>query len=125
MKKRASALFCRQRWSYLTIDEYQDTNTVQFEIARALVGKARNICVVGDTDQNIYSWRGAELEHLLRFEENFPGTKVVTLEQNYRSTRTILAAANAVIEKNFRRKPKILFTENGTGEPLVLFGRKE
>ncbi|HWP61260.1 MAG TPA: UvrD-helicase domain-containing protein [Candidatus Paceibacterota bacterium] len=114
------------RWQYLTIDEYQDTNGVQYEIARLLAGKRRNICVVGDIDQNIYSWRGAELEHLLQFETAFPGTKVVTLEQNYRSTRTILAAANAIIEKNSRRKPKNLFTENDTGASIVVFaGRNE
>ncbi|HEY4516968.1 MAG TPA: UvrD-helicase domain-containing protein [Candidatus Paceibacterota bacterium] len=112
----------QNRWRYITIDEYQDTNGVQYEIARLLAGAQKNICVVGDTDQNIYSWRGADLEHLLGFEEAFPGAKVVTLEQNYRSTRTILKAANGVIEKNMRRKPKTLFTDNATGEPLVLYG---
>ncbi len=112
----------QERFTYLTIDEYQDTNAVQYEIARLLAGSRRNICVVGDIDQNIYSWRGANLEHLLEFEGSFPGTKVVVLEQNYRSTRTILSAANAVIEKNLRRKPKNLFTDNETGEPLSLFG---
>jgi len=116
----------QERFTYITIDEYQDTNTVQYEIARLLAGERKNICVVGDIDQNIYSWRGANLEHLLEFEESFPGTKVVTLEQNYRSTRTILSAANAIIEKNLRRKPKNLFTDNETGEPISLFaGRNE
>ena len=125
LKTRQDILALLQnRWRYLTIDEYQDTNGVQYEIARLLSGEARNICVVGDIDQNIYSWRGAELEHLLRFEESFPGATVVTLEQNYRSTRTILAAANAVIEKNIRRKPKVLFTENGTGRPIELFSAR-
>lgn len=111
----------QHRWQYLTIDEYQDTNRSQYEIARLLCGEKRNICVVGDIDQNIYSWRGAELEHLLQFEKNFPGTKVVLLEQNYRSTRTILTAANAIIEKNRRRVPKNLFTDNPVGEAITLF----
>ena len=111
----------QNRWTHLTIDEYQDTNRVQFEIAKLLAGEARNICVVGDIDQNIYSWRGADIEHLLHFEEVFPGTTSVLLEQNYRSTRTILTAANAVIAKNVRRKEKNLFTENETGEPIVLY----
>src|SRR3989344_5006452 len=112
----------QSRWSYLTIDEYQDTNAVQMEIARLLAGEKKNICVVGDIDQNIYSWRGADIEHLLSFEKTFPGSKVITLEQNYRSTRTILRAANDIIGKNVRRKPKTLFTENETGDPLYLYG---
>lgn len=112
----------QNRWTYLTIDEYQDTNKAQYEIARLLAGEKRNLCVVGDTDQNIYSWRGADIGHLLEFEQSFPGTKVVTLEQNYRSTRTILSAANSVIEKNQKRRPKKLFTEAGTGEPITLYG---
>jgi DNA helicase II / ATP-dependent DNA helicase PcrA len=114
----------QNRWTHITIDEYQDTNKVQFEIAQLLVGPAKNICVVGDTDQNIYSWRGANIEHLMSFEETFPGTKTVLLEQNYRSTRTILAAANAVIVKNVRRKEKNLFTENETGEPISFYGAR-
>ncbi len=112
----------QNRWTHLTIDEYQDTNKAQYQIATLLAGEKKNICVVGDTDQNIYSWRGADLAHLLEFEHAFPGTKVVTLEQNYRSTRTILSAANGVIEKNLRRKPKVLFTEKETGEPITLYG---
>ena len=111
----------QHRWRYITIDEYQDTNASQYEIARLLVGEARNLCVVGDTDQNIYSWRGANLGHLLEFEQDFPGAKVVLLEQNYRSTRTILSAANSVIEKNRRRKPKNLYTDRGTGEPIIVY----
>ena len=114
----------RGRFSHITIDEYQDTNRVQYEIARLLAGPSMNICVVGDTDQNIYSWRGADIAHLLSFEETFPGATTVTLEQNYRSTRTILTTANAVIEKNVRRKPKHLFTENPTGEPLSFYGAR-
>lgn len=112
----------QNRWSHITIDEYQDTNKAQYEIAAILSGERRNICVVGDTDQNIYSWRGADIGHLLEFEHSFPGAKVVTLEQNYRSTRTILTAANGVIEKNLRRKPKNLYTDKGTGDPIVLYG---
>ncbi|KKW23993.1 MAG: ATP-dependent DNA helicase PcrA [Candidatus Kaiserbacteria bacterium GW2011_GWC2_52_8b] len=114
----------QNRFSHITIDEYQDTNGVQYEIARLLAGEKKNICVVGDIDQNIYSWRGARIEHLLQFEDTFPGTTVVRLEQNYRSTRTILAAANAVIKKNLRRKEKNLFTENPTGEPLMIYGAR-
>ncbi len=111
----------RERYQHITIDEYQDTNRVQYDIARLIAEPRNNICVVGDIDQNIYSWRGADIAHLLSFERTFPGTKVVILEQNYRSTRTILSAANAVIEKNVRRTPKHLFTENPTGEPIGLY----
>jgi DNA helicase-2/ATP-dependent DNA helicase PcrA len=114
----------RGRWTYLTVDEYQDTNQAQFEIVRLLAGDKRNICVVGDADQNIYSWRGAQMEHLLSFEEVFPGAKTVLLEQNYRSTRTILAAANSVIAKNRNRREKNLFTENDTGEPVQVYGAR-
>ncbi len=115
----------RQRFIHITIDEYQDTNTLQMEIVRLLAGSRRNICAVADGDQLIYSWRGATVENFLLFEKHFPGTKVVTLEQNYRSTRTILAAANAVIEKNVKRMPKNLFTENETGGALSLYGARD
>ena len=111
----------QNRSSYITIDEYQDTNAIQYEMARILGGTERNICVVGDTDQCIYTWRQARLENLLEFETDYPGTKVVLLEQNYRSTRTILTAANAVIAKNRRRKPKNLYTDRAVGEPITLF----
>ena len=114
----------QQRFRYITIDEYQDTNGSQYEIARFLAGDTRNLCVVGDIDQNIYSWRGALIDHLLEFEKNFPGTKVVLLEQNYRSTRTILAAANSIIEKNLRRVPKNLFTDNPVGEAIETFSAR-
>jgi DNA helicase-2/ATP-dependent DNA helicase PcrA len=114
----------QSRWRYITIDEYQDTNAAQYEIARLLAGVSRNICVVGDIDQNIYSWRGADIEHLLNFEVAFPGAKVILLEENYRSTRTILAAANAIIAKNIRRREKNLFTQNETGEPIHFFGAR-
>ena len=112
----------QNRWQYLTVDEYQDTSNVQYEMMRLLCGKRNNICVVGDLDQCIYTWRQAEIENLLSFEREFPNAKVVRLEQNYRSTRTILAAANGVIEKNTNRIPKTLFSEGDTGEPITLYG---
>jgi len=111
----------RRRWTHLTIDEYQDTNKAQFDIARLLAGEACNICAVGDLDQNVYSWNGADITNLLSFEKVFTGTNVVLLEENYRSTQTILTAANGVIEKNARRIPKRLFTSNPTGEAIQLF----
>ena len=108
----------QERWKYLHIDEYQDTNEVQYEMTKLLVGKDENICVVGDTDQNIYSWRGANIKNMLHFEKDFPNAKIVMLEQNYRSTKNIIEAANSVIEKNIYRVPKILFTENIAGEEI-------
>lgn len=111
----------QNRWQHLTIDEYQDTNQAQYEIARLIAGDKHNICAVGDIDQNIYSWRGADISHLLAFEKTFPGTKTVLLEENYRSTQTILTAANAVIAKNTRRFDKKLITGNPTGEAITLF----
>ncbi len=111
----------QERWHHLTIDEYQDTNRVQYEIARLLAGERMNLCAVGDTDQNIYSWRGADPRYTLSFERDFPNAKVVLLEENYRSTQTILAAANSVIAKNTRRFDKRLFTGNPTGEAITLF----
>ncbi len=111
----------QDRWRYITIDEYQDTNAIQYEIAALLAGERKNMCAVGDGDQNIYSWRGADMTHLLAFEMAFPGTKVVLLEQNYRSTETILSAANAVIEKNTKRHKKRLFSDRGMGEPIRFY----
>lgn len=108
-------------WHYIHIDEYQDTNRVQYEISKMLVGKDKNICAVGDIDQNIYSWRGADIKNILDFEKDYPDARVITLEENYRSTKTILEAANAVIEKNKIRLKKNLFTENATGEKIGLF----
>jgi len=123
LKKSPKTLALLQnRWHYLTVDEYQDTSKVQYELMKLLSGERRNMCVVGDLDQCIYTWRQAEIENLLSFERIFPGTKVVRLEQNYRSTRTILAAANAVIEKNTNRIPKTLFSESETGDPIVVNG---
>ena len=109
------------RWQYLHIDEYQDTNTIQYQLAKMLATTHRNICVVGDIDQSIYSWRGADFKNIMRFEEDHPNATVVTLEQNYRSTKTILTAANQVIKKNQNRREKNLFTENKDGEQITLF----
>lgn len=108
-------------WRYVHIDEYQDTNTVQYELSRILAGKERNICVVGDADQNIYSWRGANIRNILHFEKDYPGAKVVMLEENYRSTQNILSAANSVIQKNKMRVPKNLFTKSSGGEKISLY----
>lgn len=108
-------------WTHIHIDEYQDTNKVQYEIARLLSSQTGNLCVVGDIDQNIYSWRGAELKNILNFEKDFPGATTILLEQNYRSTQTILTAANQIIQKNVWRKEKNLFTENGEGEKISLY----
>jgi DNA helicase-2/ATP-dependent DNA helicase PcrA len=110
-----------KRYTYLHIDEYQDTNRVQFEIAKLLAGETRNICVVGDVDQNIYSWRGADIKNVLQFENNFPGAKTIFLEENYRSTKTIIAASNEIIAKNKMRIPKTVFTSNQEGEKITLF----
>jgi DNA helicase-2/ATP-dependent DNA helicase PcrA len=93
-------------WKYIHIDEYQDTNKVQYMIAKLLASKTRNLCVVGDIDQNIYSWRGADIKNIMDFEKDYPEAKVVTLEENYRSTKTILDTANAVIKKNKKRREK-------------------
>ena len=107
-------------WKYIHIDEYQDTNRVQYRIAKYLAESHHNICVVGDADQNIYSWRGATIENILNFEKDYPEAVVITLEKNYRSTKTILAAANNIIEKNKMRKKKTLFTDNEHGEKISL-----
>ncbi len=108
----------QKRWSHIHIDEYQDTNGVQYDLAKLLVSEKQNICVVGDADQNIYSWRGAEIKHILHFEKDFPNTTTVLLEENYRSTQTIIAAANEIIKKNNFRQEKNLFTNNTPGEPI-------
>ncbi len=114
--------YYRKVWKYIHIDEYQDTNRVQYEISKMLVGPEHNICAVGDIDQNIYSWRGAELKNILAFETDYPETTIITLEENYRSTKNILEAANAIIEKNKIRKKKNLFTSNHSGDKIVLSG---
>jgi DNA helicase II / ATP-dependent DNA helicase PcrA len=109
------------RWRYLMIDEYQDTNHAQLQMARLLAGAHRNLCVVGDDDQSIYGWRGADLRNILEFERSFPGAKVVLLERNYRSTQRILEAANDVIGHNASRRPKRLRTESGPGPRIDLY----
>lgn len=120
--KRESAILqqYRQRFRHLLVDEYQDTNAIQYELATLLANPTNNLTVVGDVDQSIYSWRGADFENLLKFEKDFPGAKVVLLEENYRSTQTILTAANQVIEKNKKRHEKKLFTRNTEGELISL-----
>lgn len=110
------------QWQYVHIDEYQDTNQVQYSISQSLAQTHRNICVVGDIDQTIYSWRGADISNILNFEKDYPDAKVVLLEQNYRSTKTILQAANTIIEKNKNRKKKTLFTENDIGAKIGVYG---
>ncbi len=107
-------------WRYVHIDEYQDTNRVQYLIAKNLCEGNRNICVVGDADQNIYSWRGATIENILNFEKDYPEATVILLEKNYRSTKNILDAANDVIEKNTLRQKKVLRTDNEAGEKISL-----
>ena len=111
----------RARWHYIHIDEYQDTNHVQAALAELLIGEARHICAVGDVDQTIYGWRGAEIANIMSFEKKFPGGKQVLLEENYRSTKTILAAANDIISKNTYRPEKNLFTKNKDGAPLSIY----
>ncbi len=111
----------RARFTYMHIDEYQDTNRVQYETARLLAGERSNLCVVGDVDQNIYSWRGADIRNILQFERHFPGAKIVMLEENYRSTQTIITASNDIIEKNINRPEKKVFTQNAEGELISLY----
>lgn len=111
----------QRRFQYIHVDEYQDTNEAQYQLVKLLAGDMKNICVVGDADQSIYSWRGANMENLMHFEVDFPGAKVIKLEQNYRSTKRILAAANEVISHNKIRKDKRLWTENKTGELLTYY----
>lgn len=110
----------QDRWEYFLIDEYQDINKVQYEFVRSLASREGNLCVVGDEDQSIYSWRGAEVDNILNFSSEFEGTEIIRLEQNYRSSETILRAANAVISNNSNRLGKNLWSGRGTGEPISL-----
>jgi DNA helicase-2/ATP-dependent DNA helicase PcrA len=112
---------CREKYQYVMVDEYQDTNAAQFQLVHALTKEHRNLCVVGDDDQSIYGWRGAEISNLLDMEKHFPEVKVIKLEQNYRSTNTILHAANALIKHNVRRRGKQLWSENGDGPRISVF----
>ncbi len=111
----------QERWPYIHIDEYQDTNRIQAEMAELLVGPAKNICAVGDIDQTIYGWRGAEIANIMSFEKKFPGATVILLEENYRSTKTILAAANQIISKNVFRPEKNLYTKNDDGDMISFY----
>jgi superfamily I DNA/RNA helicase len=114
-----------KRWHYVLIDEYQDTNGVQLELARLLAGTRRNLCVVGDDDQSIYAFRGAEVRNILEFERHYPGAQVIRLEENYRSTRRIIAAANAVIAANPLRHDKKLRTSNSVGEAIDYYEHED
>src|SRR5438034_4569579 len=107
-----------QRFQHLLIDEYQDTNRAQYELIKALAGPRRNIVAVGDEDQSIYRFRGADINNILNFERDFPGAHIIKLEQNYRSTGNILDAATGVVSRNVARKGKTLFTESGSGDPV-------
>jgi len=111
---------CRAQYRYVMADEYQDTNAAQFQLIHALAANHRNFCVVGDDDQSIYGWRGAEIGNLLDLEKHFPEVKIIKLEQNYRSTNTILNAANAIIKNNPRRRPKQLWSGKGQGNKITL-----
>src|SRR6202012_4364515 len=113
----------REKYNYqfrhILVDEYQDTNGAQFRILKLLTEKQQNLCVVGDDDQSIYSWRGADPTHILQFKKYYPDAQSITLDQNYRSTSRILEAANHVIEKNKNRFPKKLWSDRGQGEPIT------
>lgn len=111
--------YYQERFRYIMVDEYQDTNTAQFQLISLLAGKYKNLCVVGDDDQSIYKFRGANISNILNFEQEFSGAKVIKLEQNYRSTSHILDAANAVIQNNRGRKDKVLWTDKGDGDPVI------
>ena len=113
--------YYQRRWQYILVDEYQDTNRVQYELIKLLASAHRNVCVVGDPDQSIYAWRGADVRNILDFEEDYPEARVIRLEQNYRSTQPILSAASAVVANNVERKEKNLFTQREGGDPIRFF----
>ena len=118
--------YYQQRYQYIHVDEYQDTNHAQYQLVKLLASRFKNICVVGDADQSIYGWRGADMQNILDFEKDYPEAKVVMLEENYRSTKKILQAANDVINNNRNRRPKKLWTQNTDGEQIVYYrGRDE
>lgn len=113
--------YYQQKFQYIHVDEYQDTNHAQYQLVKLLASRFKNICVVGDADQSIYGWRGADMQNILDFEKDYPQAKVVLLEENYRSTKTILQAANEVIKNNQNRRPKNLWTQNADGEHIVYY----
>ncbi|SFM11809.1 ATP-dependent DNA helicase PcrA [Gracilibacillus orientalis] len=113
--------YFQRRFQYIHVDEYQDTNHAQYSLVKQLAARFQNLCVVGDSDQSIYAWRGADISNILSFEKDYPSARVVILEQNYRSTKSILQAANQVIENNMGRKPKNLWTENQDGNKIRYF----
>ena len=113
--------YYQQRYQYIHVDEYQDTNHAQYQLVKLLASRFKNICVVGDADQSIYGWRGADMQNILDFEKDYPEAKVVLLEENYRSTKKILQAANEVIKNNRNRRPKKLWTQNHDGEQIVYY----
>ncbi|MBI4373850.1 MAG: UvrD-helicase domain-containing protein, partial [Deltaproteobacteria bacterium] len=112
-------------FQYLMVDEYQDTNSAQYRLIRLLAEKRRNLCVVGDDDQSVYAWRGADIRNILSFEKDFPGTRVIRLDQNYRSSKRILKVASVVIANNLERKEKTLWTENEEGSRLVVYSARD
>lgn len=112
--------YFHNRFSHFLIDEYQDTNHLQYEIVKILASKSRNLCVVGDDWQGIYSWRGADIQNIIDFKKDYPEAKIINLEENYRSTGTIIAAANAVIKNNSNQMQKTLFTSKPDGEKITL-----
>jgi len=111
----------QDRFHYVMVDEYQDTNTAQYRLVSLLAGTRQNLCVVGDDDQSIYGWRGANIKNILNFERDFPNARIIKLEQNYRSTQNILEAANAVVSRNINRSEKALWTDNGDGEKIKVY----
>src|SRR5699024_7731407 len=111
----------QRRFQYIHVDEYQDTNHAQYYLVKQLANRYQNLCVVGDSDQSIYAWRGADIQNILSFETDYPTARTIFLEQNYRSTKSILDAANQVIRNNPGRKPKSLWTENDDGKRINYF----
>src|SRR3954469_25915018 len=113
--------YYQRKFQYIHVDEYQDTNRAQYMLVKLLASRFRNLCVVGDSDQSIYRWRGADIANILSFEKDYPNAQVILLEQNYRSTKTILRAANKVIANNMNRKEKNLWTDNPAGNKIHYF----
>src|SRR5690606_9189216 len=113
--------YYQRKFQYIHVDEYQDTNRAQYMLVKLLASRFKNLCVVGDSDQSIYKWRGADIANILSFEKDYPNAQTIMLEQNYRSTKRILLAANEVISKNLNRKPKNLWTENAEGNKIFYY----